>query len=330
MRSRPLGKTGLECSELALGTWGLSGDAYGPVSRDEQEKVLGRAVALGITLFETADCYAQGGMEALLAQTLAPHPHCRIVSKIGTMVNGTPRRKRFDESFLYESLCNSMARHQPRQPDVLLLHNPSLETVQNGEATKWLHHHMQAGYFRSWGVSAGSASVAAAAMAQGAPVVELAFNVLWSGDYQAIEEQARSHGTALIARSVLAHGLLSGFWSSDRTFPPNDHRSERWTREELHHRLQQLDALRPLLGGEISTLRSVALRWVLQHELVSTAVLGPRSCLQLDQLVREAGKGPPYLSPASIQALETRLSDLGARTNVGVQPGMSHAMGAEK
>lgn len=330
MRSRPLGKTGLCCSELGLGTWGLSGDAYGPVSREEQEKVIVRAIALGVTLFETADCYAHGAMETLLAALLARHPQCCIVTKIGTMVNGTPPRKRFDEAFLYESLCALIARHQPRQPDVLLLHNPSLETLRRGEATTWLSHHMQAGYFRAWGVSAGSASVAAEAIAQGAPVVELAFNVLWSSDYQAIAEQARLQGTGLLARSVLAHGLLGGFWNLDRTFPAGDHRADRWTRDELQYRLRQLDALRPLLSGELSTLRSIALRWVLQHELVSAAVLGPRNGLQLDQLIREAGKGPPYLPQGSIPSLESRLRAVGASTDVGVQPVAGPAMGAEK
>src|SRR5262249_46888641 len=35
VRTRPLGKTGIDVSELALGTWGLSGDAYGPVVEQE-------------------------------------------------------------------------------------------------------------------------------------------------------------------------------------------------------------------------------------------------------------------------------------------------------
>ena len=66
MRKRPLGNTGLLVSELGLGTWGLSGDGYGPVAEAEQEGVIERALALGITLFETADSYALGGMEKKL------------------------------------------------------------------------------------------------------------------------------------------------------------------------------------------------------------------------------------------------------------------------
>ena len=63
MRQRLLGATSLDVTELALGTWGLSGDGYGPVSEAEQDKVIDRALAMGIRLFETADCYAEGRME---------------------------------------------------------------------------------------------------------------------------------------------------------------------------------------------------------------------------------------------------------------------------
>jgi hypothetical protein len=53
---------------------------------------------------------------------------------------------------------------------------------------------------------------------------------------------------------------------------------------------------------------------VLANADVSTAVLGPRSSLQLDQLLREAGKGPPYLTPEQIDSLHFRLGQLGVTT----------------
>jgi aryl-alcohol dehydrogenase-like predicted oxidoreductase len=291
----------------------LSGDGYGPVSPDEQDRVIARARAQGITLFETADIYANGAMEARLARLLGNDERCFIVTKIGTLLDPEPARKCFEPGFLYQSLCASRSRLDPRRPDVVLLHNPSLDVVVRGEATDWMRLHAQQGYIRCWGVSAGSAAVAEAAIDAGAPIVELAFNILWAADYRAIDQKARDNGVGLLARSVLAHGLLCGCWGYDRSFSQGDHRSERWTGDELRHRIRHLDAVRPFVSSELSTMRAAALRWVLNHELVSSAVLGPRSCLQLDQLVREAGKGPPYLPPESLAALEARLEDVGAR-----------------
>ena len=70
MRRRPLGNTGMKVTELCLGTWGLSGDGYGPVNEAEQDRVIDRARALGIRLFETADSYAHGAMERRLGERL--------------------------------------------------------------------------------------------------------------------------------------------------------------------------------------------------------------------------------------------------------------------
>ena len=44
---------------------------------------------------------------------------------------------------------------------------------------------------------------------------------------------------------------------------------------------------------------------------MSSAVLGPRNALQLDQLLRDAGKEPPYLSDEAMEALIHRLSNVG-------------------
>jgi aryl-alcohol dehydrogenase-like predicted oxidoreductase len=118
----------------------------------------------------------------------------------------------------------------------------------------------------------------------------------------------------VLAHSVLAYGLLCGHWAPDKEFPEGDHRSERWTIDEFRRRLRQLDALRPVVGGAVLTLRAGALRYVLSTPAVSSAVIGPRNTLQLDQLVREAGKEPPYLSDQQLTALAARLRDAGVES----------------
>jgi len=53
---------------------------------------------------------------------------------------------------------------------------------------------------------------------------------------------------------------------------------------------------------------------VLNNEQVGCAILGPRTSMQLDQLVREAGLGPPYIPEPKLLALKNRLEDLGIQT----------------
>ncbi|HNS97462.1 MAG TPA: aldo/keto reductase, partial [Polyangiaceae bacterium] len=69
-----------------------------------------------------------------------------------------------------------------------------------------------------------------------------------------------------------------------------------------------------LVGGDVLTPRAAALRYVLSNTLVTSAILGPRTTAQLDQLVREAGKGPPYLSDKALTDLPSKLLAAGIHT----------------
>jgi aryl-alcohol dehydrogenase-like predicted oxidoreductase len=308
VRKRPLGKTGIEVSELSLGTWGLSGDGYGPVVEAEIDRVIDRALELGIDLFETADVYGKGTMERRLGERLPPE-RTYVVTKIGTDLDAVPPRKRFDLDFLRPAFEHCRHRLKRDKLDVVLLHNPSMATMRTTEPFDFLDELVRLGALRAWGVSAGSADIARAALVRGASVIEIAYNVFSAADLHEIAGEADEAG--VLARSVLAHGLLAGQWSGDREFYPGDHRQVRWTAPELKLRIGQLDALRPLVTGQVLSLRAAALRFVLSNQIVSSAVLGPRSVAQLEQLVREAGTEPPYLRDTALAELSARLRAAG-------------------
>lgn len=316
MRTRPLGTAPFEVTELALGTWGLSGDGYGPVAESEQDRVIDRALALGIGVFETADSYAFGAMEKKLGQRLTPEGASgpvRVITRIGTDRTTAPHRKRFDRAYLLAAFEKSRERLKRDVIDAVLLHNPVLATVEAGEATSTLAELCERGAIRSWGVSAGSVQVARAAMEKGARVLSLQYHALFSSDLRELRGDIEKHGVGVLARSVLGHGLLAAFWPLHRQFPRGDHRADRWTPDELRRRVQQLPPLRALVGGDILTTRGVALRFALANEQVSSVVIGPKNIVQLDQLVREAGSGPPYLTPEQLDKLAFSLEYAGIR-----------------
>jgi aryl-alcohol dehydrogenase-like predicted oxidoreductase len=311
MRKRPLGNTGLQVTELGLGTWGLSGDGYAPLLEADQDAVIDRALALGIKLFDTADSYAKGAMEKRLGERLEKHPEAVIVTKVGTDREASPARKTFSAAFIRESVARSRERQKREVLDVVLLHNPSERSLELGEATAVLKELKEAGTIRAWGASVEGVDAARAAIKQGAQVLELAYNAFHSRNLRQLGAEVRGQEVGILARSVLAHGLLCGQWQIDKEFAPMDHRSERWTQDDLKRRISQLNALRPCVNGTtVTSLRSAAVRFALSSDVVSCAVLGPRSGIQLDQLLRDAGKEPPYLTDEALEALHYRLDNV--------------------
>jgi aryl-alcohol dehydrogenase-like predicted oxidoreductase len=311
---RPLGKTGLKLSALTLGTWGLSGDGYGPVVETEQRRVLDRALEMGIETIETADAYAAGRMEQLIGRAIArPEVGDRVVvvTKGGTDRTTTPPRKRFDADYLRASVERSRRRLGRDRIEIYLLHNPQPEVFATTEAIDTLLELKAAGTIEHWGVSAGDVATGRAALRKGAEVIEIAYNLVHSTDLHRLAGEIMVSGAGVLARSTLAYGLLAGHWRTDRDFGPGDHRANRWSKPELERRLEQLAALRFLINRDVVTMRAAAVRFVLANQMVSTAVLGPRSVAQLEELVREVGAGPVYLRDADLARLPHALDAVG-------------------
>lgn len=311
MRRRILGQTKIEVSELSLGTWGLSGDAYGPVGEREQDAVIDRALALGVNLFETADVYGAGRMERKLGARL-PEAGTVVVTKVGTALSEKPARKRFDVEYLKQALGGCQERLGRKRLDVVLLHNPSLDVVTEGKAAEFLQSRVDQGDLGAWGMSVGGSAVATAALRASVrpQVFEMPYNVFFSEDVQAMDSVFHVTKVGLLARSVLAHGLLSGLWSKDTQFDEGDHRRERWTPQQLRRRLSQLQVFNTLNRANTPSMRAAAVNWVLSDRYVSSAVLGPRSVLQLDQLLREVRREPPYFDQNERTRLAQRLKDM--------------------
>ncbi|MBX3206706.1 MAG: aldo/keto reductase [Labilithrix sp.] len=314
MRKRPLGKTGLVVSELAIGTWGLSGDAYGKVEEADAEAVLRRAIDIGFSLVETADAYGVGRMERLCGRLAKDHPELVLVTKGGIDRTTDPPRKCFALDYLRGAVERSLKRIGRDALQVYLLHSPTPETLHSGEAVDAMQTLVKEGKIEHWGVAAGDEDVARAAIDKGAEVVSLAYNLTHPIDLHRISGDAMVGGCGILARSVLGHGLLAGMWAKDRSFDEGDHRSERWTKMELELRIDQLDAVRFLVKGDVHTLRGAAVRFALANHLVSAAVLGPRTKEQLEQLVRETGGGPRYLPDDDLRQLPRALDKVGIQS----------------
>jgi aryl-alcohol dehydrogenase-like predicted oxidoreductase len=196
----------------------------------------------------------------------------------------------------------------------LLLHNPSPQALAGGAIGAAMGAIVEAGIARHWGVSAGNADAAWEAVQAGAAVIQLPYNAFHRRVLDRIAGEVQRRKVGVLARSVLAYGLLCGNWPSTKEFPSEDHRADRWNPDELKRRIMQLNALRPSVAGNVTSLRAAALRYVLSQTDVSSAVIGPKKAAQLDQCLREIGNEEPILDAFARNGIDNRVVNVGVKT----------------
>src|SRR2546428_1470718 len=89
MQTRALGSRSLEVGEIGLGcmpmSWGYVGDA---TSEDKLIAVVHRALDLGVTLLDTADCYGPFTNEELVGRALVGHRNRAVIATKAGLVVG--------------------------------------------------------------------------------------------------------------------------------------------------------------------------------------------------------------------------------------------------
>jgi aryl-alcohol dehydrogenase-like predicted oxidoreductase len=287
MRHRVLHGDGSTTSELVLGTWGLSGSGYGPVHEGTLDAVVDRSVALGVTLVDGAEHYGAGGLFRALSGALARHPQLGLMARIGVEERDGRLVRTLEPARVTESIRRVVDQTGRARIDLCMMHAPSTSDLSGGGAVEAIREGVRGGLVRTWGASVTGVAEAHAAIDAGALAVALPFNAFFQPIYRSIAARARGRGVRLFAHSVLAYGLLAGRWAPDHRFEDGDHRAERWAPHEFAARLEHLEVLRRLVRGEVHGLRSAALRYVLNQEGITAAIVGPRSVHQLEELARD-------------------------------------------
>ena len=99
------------------------------------------------------------------------------------------------------------------------------------------------GKVRAWGVSVGDRATADRALAAGADVVALTYNMLHSDLLHGLTDTIAQNQTGVLVHSALMYGLLGGGWNAGHTFSEGDHRKDRWSDYALSTRIRQIDKL---------------------------------------------------------------------------------------
>jgi aryl-alcohol dehydrogenase-like predicted oxidoreductase len=307
MRYRPLGKTGLQVSEIGFGAWGIGGrtveqTSYGDTDDRTSLAALDRALECGITFFDTSAAYGNGHSEVLIGQA-ARGRRSRAVIATKAGYEAWDRAPDFSPSAIVATTERSLTRLGTDYLDLLQLHNPPLDVVTSPAVREALMGLVENGKIRAWGVSAKGPDEALQALrACDIAVIQANFNmmdvrVLSSGLLAEVERL----GVGFVARTPLCFGFLSGTIGHDSVFPEGDHRA-RWPRAQLANWVDgAADLLAAIATPPGEAAAQAALRFCLSFPAVSTTIPGIMRPGEADQNAAASIWGP--LPPHAIEAI---------------------------
>lgn len=289
MDERRLGTTGYEITEIGMGTWNIGSD-WGDVSDEEAHQAVRAALDAGITFLDTADVYGDGRSERVIADVLGEYETDErpvVATKAGRRLD-PHEASGYAESNLREFVDRSRTNLDMDSLDLLQLHCPPTDVYYQPETFDALDDLKAEGKLDHYGVSVERVEEGLKAIEYpGVETVQIIFNPFRQRPAELFFEEARRRDIGVIVRVPLASGLLTGQLSKETEFPENDHRNfnregEAFDRGETfagvpyERGLEAVDELERLVP-EDATMAQFSLRWILDHDAVSTVIPGSTS-----------------------------------------------------
>ena len=268
MERRRLGRTGLEVSALGLGCLSFS-DYYGAretVDAGDARRLVEQAIALGVTLFDTAAMY--GRSEELLGHAIKGRRQGLVVAtKFGVLVDehGRPRGTDASPAAVRRACDEGLRRLGIDVIDLFYLHRID-RAVAIEETVGAMAELVRAGKVRHLGLCEVSARTLRRAQ-KVHPIAALQSEYsLWSRDVEReILPACRRLGIGFVAYSPLGRGFLSGGVTSADSLPADDARRAipRFQGDNLARNVALLNDLRAIAARHAATPAQVALAWLL-------------------------------------------------------------------
>lgn len=293
MRHRKLGSSGIQVSEIALGSWLTYG---GGVSRRQAEECVARAFDQGIDFIDTANVYSGGAAEAFLGEVLAGRPRQSYVLATKLFFPMPDGDRGLSAAQVAKQLDASLRRLRVEYVDLYQCHRFDPE-VPLEETMAALTRAVEQGKARAIGFSEWTAPQIRAALAlPGARFTssQPQYSMLareWEAE---VFPLCAREGIGQIVWSPLAQGILTGKYRAGAP-PPADSRaaSERMgafiQRRLTDRSLARVDRLRPIAADLGLTLSQLALAWVLRRPEVTSAIIGATSPAQVEENARASG-----------------------------------------
>ncbi|OYR42094.1 aldo/keto reductase [Halorubrum sp. Ib24] len=296
MNHRELGDVGA-VSEVGYGSWQIGSD-WGDVSESEAVAAVETARDAGIDFFDTADVYGDGRSEQILGDVLEDdiaRGDVTVATKAGRRLDPHVADG-YTEANLRRFVNRSRENLGIETLDLVQLHCPPTDVYYRPETFDALATLADEGRIANYGVSVERVEEGLKAVEYpGVESVQIIFNPFRQRPADLFLDRAAERDVAVICRVPLASGLLTGALSRDDVFPENDHRNynrdgdafdvgETFAGVPYEAGLDAADALAARADavaadptdatGDGLSLAQFSLRWILDHDAVSTVIPG--------------------------------------------------------
>ena len=290
MEYRKLGKSDLEVSAIALGTWVFGGDCWGEVDDSRSVRVVEDAIEKGINFIDTAPIYGNGRSEEVIGKAIRnKRGRVIIATKCGLEQKGHSIRPNLRADFIREEIENSLRRLGVETIDLYQCHWPDPNTSLKetfGEMKKLVKE----GKIRYIGVSNFDRKVIERAISI-APVVsnQMQYSLFNREIEKELVPFCKEKNVSILSYGPLGGGILTGKYKAPPTFPKGDVRVffYQYYQEPFWSKAGSLVSILEDIAEKHKVPTShAAINWVLSRQEIASCIVGCRTPEQLEQNVK--------------------------------------------
>ena len=306
-----LGGTGLRVSKLCLGT--MMFGQWGNPDHEESVSIINSAIDSGINFLDTANIYSQGESEIIVGKAIkGRRDEVVLASKFHARMGEGPNDGGNSRLHIFRAIEDSLRRLQTDHLDLYQVHRPDPKTDIE-ETLGALTDLVRQGKVRYIGSSTyPAAEIVEAQWAARDRGLERfvceqpPYSILVRGIESEVLPAAARYRMGVIVWSPLAGGWLSGKYRKGEPMPTTGRAARIPARFDPsipgnQAKYDVVEKLVPLSEREGISMVEMSVAWTLEHPVVTSSIIGPRT---LDQLQSQLKAAEIKLSRATLDAID--------------------------
>ena len=332
MRMRPLGKSGIEASSVAIGTWVMGGWMWGGADENDSIRAVHAALDAGINLLDTAPIYGFGHSESVVGKAIKDRRDKVVLATKCAMVINAPGGRSVGRSTAAgpsehghleikiwnnpESIRNevelSLKRLQTDYIDLYQTHWQEEETPIEDTMGALLKL-KEEGKIRAIGVCNATPEImdryrSVGQLDSDQEQYSMIHRKMEGGSFQAEEGlpdqlgYCKENEISVLAYSPLVLGLLTGKVGPEREFPESDLRSKqkRFSRANRQKVADLLKRFQPIADKHNCSMAQLVIAWTIHQPGLTHALVGARTS---EQAIENAGAGQIDLDADDLEVM---------------------------